>query len=426
MAMHPIPEEPLPRVDLASERVKGRRPGLRLFTRDGTVTLVRDNLEWVRFDLAGRWTAALNRGITHRRSLSGRVIGISSYREEEDRFHVVDEMDPPEAAELHETFRAWVSEGLAVFGESLPGAWREATHRAAAMGVGDLAADAERFRKTYIGDPITPPDQNSAVLLQSTVGCAHNTCTFCVFYRGLDFSIRSASVFERHVEAVRAFLAPTLPARRHVFLGDASALMVKPSLLARHFELAATLLPDAARPSGSGAPTGPGRPGPFSTFCDAFLTPLPPVGDLQGLREMGLGRVYLGIESGSPALLGLLRKPATPAGMLDAVRRLKDAGIAVSVIVMVGAGGHDHAQAHLQETVDLLNRMDLGPRDVVQFSEFFALPGSTYALLSDEAGVRPMTRKECREDIRRLTAMLGRPGERPFTIQMYDARQLLY
>lgn len=413
------------------------RPRLRLFTQEGFITLQRDGLEWARYDLAGRWRVALVQGITYRRSLSGRVIGIRYFLEDallldegEEGFHEVEEVPASEWPRLHETVQAWASEALDALGPELTEPWRALLEQARVLGPDQLDQDAAAFHRTYRGDPITPPDQHDAVLVQSTTGCAHNACTFCVFYRDTRFSIRPAQAFSRHVEAVRSFLGPTMPSRHRVFFGDASALMVKPSLLAQHFQAACSLLAPEDRPDKPrrlDVPASRKAVGPYSTFCDTFLTPLPEVEELRELARLGLGRVYLGVETGAQDLLDLLRKPATPAGMLAAVRHLKAAGIPVSVIIMVGAGGRGFASLHREETARLLNQMPLGTGDVVQFSEFFSMPGSVYEREAATLALEPLTRLEGRREMRRIRDLLGgldKPGGARY--QMYDARQLLY
>jgi hypothetical protein len=412
-------------------RLKGVRPSLKLVIREDALTVHRDQLEWIRFDLGGRWRVALLQGLTYRRALSGCVIQIRYYLDhvqdqDEEGFHEVQPVSPARVDELHAIIREHATQAFEVFAAELPAFWRRVLELARDTGADEHRADGVAFRRAYVGEPITPPDQRDAILLQSTTGCAHNSCTFCVFYRGVHFSIRTAPAFERHVEQVRSFLGPTLSSRHRIFFGDASALMVKPSLLARHFESARSLLSEhdwGAMNSKSGASSGP-----YSAFCDTFLTPLPSTDTLNELAHLGLGRVYLGIESGAPEVLGLLEKPATPEGMLDAVHRLKQAGITVAAIVMVGVGGKQFSLDHLQGTIRLLKQMTLGPGDLIQFSEFFCMPGSAYERDAAELGLEPMSRMDCRKEIQRMMEALGmrQQSRGGIHIQMYDARQLVY
>lgn len=405
-------------------------PDHRILTREGGFTLQQGPDRWSRHDLAGRWRAAALADVTYRRALSGRVIAVRSRLVRGERFHDVSEVDDGEARRLEDQVLAWAREGLDAFGPDLPPSWREVVARAAVLDPEALARDAEAFHRAYRGSPITPPDQGEALLLQSTIGCAHNACTFCTFYQGVPFRVQSEAAFAAHVQAVRAFLAPTLPAHRRIFLGDASALMVKPALLARHLELARPLLSPDPSPDGGFTPSRGihyRATHPFSTFCDTFLTPLASVDELRGLSRLGLDRAYLGIESGAPEVLELVAKPATREGVLDAAERLHAAGIRLSIIVMLGVGGRTHAERHVSGTVDLLERMGLGPGDIVQFSELFVPPGSDYEGRALARGIEPMSRSEARAQMRVLVDRLGlRDRARGVRMQMYDSRQIVY
>ena len=133
------------------------------------------------------------------------------------------------------------------------------------------------------------------------------------------------------------------------------------------------------------------------------------------------------MESGAPAVLGLVRKPATPEGMLEAAARLHEAGIRLSVIVLLGVGGRALAQSHLDQTVALVQRMGLRHGDIVQFSELFVPGGSAYERIAEERGIEPMGREECRAQMLAMKERLALPDRaRGVRMQMYDARVLLY
>ena len=96
-----------------------------------------------------------------------------------------------------------------------------------------LDKDRQRFEEIYTPIGILPPDQYLALVLQATHGCSHNACTFCTFYRGIDFSIKSPDAFRSHVAAVIDFFGPALSMRRSIFLADANALVISmPRLVA--------------------------------------------------------------------------------------------------------------------------------------------------------------------------------------------------
>lgn len=405
----------------------------------GRFTLIPDPLTWVRFDLAGRWSAALMDAVTYRRSFGGKVLAITGERVGEERLHHVAPVEPDEAEELSRRIHAWAVSACAgnvardALVQRAPAGVtpEDVLRRAAELDVDALAASARRFHAIYRGNPIVPPDRTEDVLVQSTMGCAHNRCSFCVFYRNEPYSMRSRESLEQHVDEVADFLGPALCARRGIFVGDASALTANFSTLCSHLSvmrerLTARMLGDRTAclsvPHVSNVEPLAG----FRMFCDAFLHPLRTEEELAHLRDLGLYRVYIGLESGCDELLAFLHKPATARTIRLLVERMKRVGLAVSLIVMTGVGGRQFSERHAVQTSALLNALPLERRDNIVFSEFFVLPGAQYAADAQEAGLVPMGRVECREQMREMRGLLTFPPDQAPHRQMYDARQLLY
>ena len=103
------------------------------------------------------------------------------------------------------------------------------------------------------------------------------------------------------------------------------------------------------------------------------------------------------MESGHDPLLRWLNKPGDAADVLDAVQTLKTAGVAVSVIVMAGVGGATFADAHVRDTVALLNAMPLTSGDLIYLSEFKEQPGSDYARHARLLSVPALSAAQVRE-----------------------------
>jgi hypothetical protein len=404
----------------------------------GRFTLFPDPLSWVRFDLAGRWTAALLGGTTYRRSLGGEVIAIAAERQGEERFHAVRRLALEESEGLSEKVHAFAAAATAEGAAERarvervpPGVSAETVLRsAAALDAAALADSAARFHRIYQGHPIVPPDRTEDVMIQSTIGCAHNRCSFCVFYRDLRHGIRSRAALEKHLDEVASFLGPALSARRGVFVGDASALTANFETVCGHLETIRERMVPRMMAERNACMYGPALThveplGAFRMFCDAFLRPLRTEEELARLRDLGLYRVYLGVESGCDALLAFLGKPATAASIATLVERLERVGIAVSLIIMTGVGGRSFAQEHVAQTAALLNRLPLQRRDSIVFSEFFVMDGSSYAADAALAGIEPFSRPECRQQAHAIRDLLRFPADRTPHRQMYDARQLL-
>jgi radical SAM superfamily enzyme YgiQ (UPF0313 family) len=135
--------------------------------------------------------------------------------------------------------------------------------------------------------------------------------------------------------------------------------------------------------------------------------------------------VAVGLETGSDALLRYLNKPGGADEAAAFIATLKQAGLAVSVIVMVGAGGARFAEAHERDTEALLARLPLGAGDHVYLSPFVVQPGSSYATRSEADGLRPLSAGERSEQYGRLRAAARRhlPEAR---VALYSIDEFVY
>ncbi len=188
----------------------------------------------------------------------------------------------------------------------------------------------------YVGSIYRPPSEASSLLLQVTVGCSHNRCTFCAMYQGKRFRVKP---FER-VAADLAEAAAIGPRFDRVFLCDGDALILSPRRLGRILTAIRTTLPWVTR---------------VGVYGDARSILRKSLADLQALRDLGLGIVYHGLESGDDPTLRALCKGSTAAEAAEAGRRVRAAGLAYSAIVLLGAGGTVRSAEHIAATAELLN-----------------------------------------------------------------------
>ncbi len=365
--------------------------------------LVGDEAPSYSFDMAGRLIGAFEGGINYRRGLDNRVLskwaGPAGARQRR--------WLTPEQAEA---FLA-AAHGLA---EQVAAATDDP--RLAALRGWDAAAlwaDAARFAEVYRPVSILPPDQYLALVIQATEGCSYNRCTFCDFYRGRPFRVKAPAELAAHIAAVRTFFGPALSLRKSLFLADANALVAPMHRLRAWLDVIAEaqILPGAG----------------IYSFMDAFDVHRKSAADWAELAARGLRRVYIGMESGDDALLRWLRKPGAVADGVEAVRLLKSAGIAVSLILMTGIGGDRYAEAHTCGTIAALNAMPLGRGDIVYFSPFVDHPGSEYGQLTAAEGIRALNDTEIAAQEAVMRAGL-RPHDptRPPQYSRYDIREFIY
>lgn len=271
-----------------------------------------------------------------------------------------------------------------------------------------------RFNEIYSPLGILPPDQYQAVLLQATEGCSFNACTFCELYKGQRFIIKTEDDFRDHVRAVREFLGAGLSLRRTIFLGDANALVIPTERLLRMMRIAGETFDVEAL-------------GGFYAFLDAFSGEKKSSRDYRRLREAGLERIYIGLESGHDALLRFLNKPGTAEDALNAVRKMKTGSIPVGIIILLGAGGEQFARGHVQDTVRVINDMRLDLDDQIYFSELIEFEDMQYAKNAFQEEIAPLDSKRIFRQANTIQSMLKFDPHRGTPhISRYDIREFVY
>jgi hypothetical protein len=384
--------------------------------RPGALSVMFGTHEVLTYDRGGRLWVLTRDGRTYRRGLNGHLL---------EKYHAGDglirrRVSDAEAAELIDSAAA----RMASLRDALA---KEAATRVAANGDGALeelvtlverashfdaaahVADRKIFEQVYDPVGILPPDQYMAVVVQATEGCSFNTCTFCDFYRGRRFRIKSSDEFRVHTRAVRAFLGDSILLRRSIFLGEANALAAPTRRLEAFMQIAREEIGDL----------------PIHAFLDGFTGSRKTASEYARLGMLGLKRVSIGMESGHDPLLAFVEKPSSAADIVATVTELKQAGIAVSVIVLVGLGGDRFAAGHVADTVALLNRLPLGPGDIVYFSTLSERANAPYADQIRAAGIRPLNDAELREQRQAIVERLNFSSPGP-QIATYDIHEFIY
>ena len=190
----------------------------------------------------------------------------------------------------------------------------------------------------YEGDIYRPPGEGRSFLLQATVGCSHNTCTFCEMYKRKKFHLRPLQDVLADIEEV-AGLSTRF---EKIFICDGDALILPMKNMLAILEALKASFPHARLISCYAGP-------------QSILLKTPE--ELKTLREAGLGRVYLGVESGSDAVLRHVKKGVDAETMLRAGLQAKAAGMDLWTMVIIGLGGRNGSKEHIQKTVELINKM---------------------------------------------------------------------
>ena len=160
----------------------------------------------------------------------------------------------------------------------------------------------------YVGNLIRPPSEANSIILQVTLGCPHNKCTFCGAYKNVGFKLKPASVIENDI----AFAARHCRRQKQVFLADGDVLSLPNPFLLELFDTIRTRLPWVRKISLYGSGRAIGRKTEY---------------DLIALKNSGLARIYMGLESGCNMVLEKVKKGCNAESMVAAGRKVRNADL---------------------------------------------------------------------------------------------------
>lgn len=190
------------------------------------------------------------------------------------------------------------------------------------------------------GKVFRPPSEHDSLLLQVSVGCSHNRCVYCDMYREKRFAIRPQHEVFALIDAYAK--QPAAPSRR-VFLCDGDALILPQKQLVPILERIRLRLPWVKR---------------VVTYGDCRSILRKSVAELTELRQLGLGMIYHGVETGDDEAMATIVKGSGRDDVIASADRLREAGIAHSVILLLGIGGAEGSERHAERTATLLSRID--------------------------------------------------------------------
>jgi len=209
----------------------------------------------------------------------------------------------------------------------------------------------------YEGMLIRPPSEAQSILLQATVGCSHNKCTFCGSYKDKRFRIKGNDIILSDI----LFASRYMRDRKRVFMMDGDALIIPYPRLVWILERIKEDLPWVER---------------VGIYANTKGIGMKSEEELVTLREMGLGIIYMGVETGDDPTLEAIRKGAHSQRMLDMGKKVKKAGIKLSVTVLLGIAGKERSLIHANATGKLLSAID---PDYVGALTVMVLPGTPLA-----------------------------------------------
>ena len=191
----------------------------------------------------------------------------------------------------------------------------------------------------YEGNIIRPPSEANSILLQVTVGCSRNKCTFCGTYTGERFRVKSDEIIMEDVD----FASRYCRNQRRVFLCDGDALVVPQKRLMKILTEIGKKLPWVTR---------------VGVYANAKSIEMKTPEELAELKECGIGIAYMGLETGDDVTLKDINKGAGSEKMIRMGRKLREAGIRLSVTVLLGIAGRERSEIHARETGRVLSGID--------------------------------------------------------------------
>ena len=191
----------------------------------------------------------------------------------------------------------------------------------------------------YEGSLYRPPSEAYSLIVQATIGCSHNKCTFCSMYKDKKFRIRDT---EEIIEDFRIGRERYRFVKR-IFIADGDALTIKTPELKKILTFIKENFPECERVGIYGSP-------------NAILSKS--VEELKELKSLGLGIVYLGVESGSEKILQMINKGVSRDEMVEAGKRIVESGINLSITLISGIGGKDYSLEHARESAKIINEIN--------------------------------------------------------------------
>ena len=206
----------------------------------------------------------------------------------------------------------------------------------------------------YEGMMIRPPSEANSILLQVTLGCSHNKCTFCGTFRDKRFDIKKDDIIFEDIE----FARQNCRRQNRLFICDGDAMIVPQKRLVKILKQIKNRLPWVER---------------VGLYANTKGIGMKSDEQLKELKGLGVKLVYMGLESGDDQILKEIRKGADSVRMIKMGKRIKESGMQLSVTVLVGLGGKERSKSHALETGRVLSAIN---PDFVGALSLMLVPGT--------------------------------------------------
>lgn len=185
-----------------------------------------------------------------------------------------------------------------------------------------------------------PPAEANSIIIQATLGCSYNKCSFCTMYESKNFIVRKLEDVFSDIDKMSKYYSDS----NKLFLADGDALSLNTEHLVKIIDYAYLKFPKLRR---------------VSLYASAFNLYDKTLDELALLRSKGLTLIYYGIESGSFEILKKIQKPISNKKMIDGLNKAYEANLKISATVILGLAGKKYSKEHISASANLINQVNI-------------------------------------------------------------------
>ncbi|MDH6457767.1 radical SAM superfamily enzyme YgiQ (UPF0313 family) [Fusobacterium sp. PH5-7] len=193
--------------------------------------------------------------------------------------------------------------------------------------------------EVWIGNIYRPPSEAYSIILQATIGCSHNKCTFCSMYKSKKFSIKPIEKIKNEIEYFRK----RVKYAERIFLADGDAMIIPTEMLLEILAYIKKVFPECKR---------------ISSYATSKSIELKTNDELRKIRESGISLLYIGLESGDDKVLEKINKGVSSDELAALCKKAKEAGFSLSVTFIAGILGKKDWKDHAVNTGKLISRIE--------------------------------------------------------------------